>query len=215
MNRENESVAGCYHRFPPNRYFATKYNFRARSRRPSKCGGRLNSLTDLHLSSRCRLSLRPLHLTSPRAVSDHFVLPPECSLPVIPVALVHEAAPRSQYRRACRYSLPSPSLCLSSYTGKSAFLLPPLDILSKAVAMYGPTTGTFPMNPAIVAKKSPNSTKIPYSSTTKPISGHLSKIRATPAANAAVPFHFCRRAKKSAVFWRPIMRVRPRRNKIW
>ena len=40
-------------------------------------------------------------------------------------------------------------------------------------------------------------------------------LKKMPAAKAAVPFHFWRRAKKRAVFWKPIMRVRPIRNRIW
>jgi hypothetical protein len=71
------------------------------------------------------------------------------------------------------------------------------------------------MNPDIVAKKSPNSTKMPYSSTTNPISGQRSKINSIPAAKAAVPFSFWRRAKKASVLERPIMRVRPTRKRIW
>ena len=36
-----------------------------------------------------------------------------------------------------------------------------------------------------------------------------------PETNAAVPFSFCRLAKKIAVFWRPMMSVSPRMNRIW
>lgn len=36
-----------------------------------------------------------------------------------------------------------------------------------------------------------------------------------PEANAAVPFSFWRRAKKRAVFWMPMMRVKPQRKRIW
>lgn len=141
---------------------------------------------------------------------------PASSQVVFQPHLRHWSTKSLHYRGINAHIGPSGLLPLSrSYTGKSAFRLPPLDSFSNARAIYGPTTGTFPTNPAIVAKKSPNSTKIPYSSTTKPISGHLRSIKAMPAANAAVPFHFCRRAKKSAVFWRPIIRVRPRRNRIW
>lgn len=67
----------------------------------------------------------------------------------------------------------------------------------------------------MVAKKSPNKTKMPYSSTRKPVSGHRTKIKTIPAANAAVPFHFCRRVKKTIVFCTPMMRVRPMRKRIW
>jgi hypothetical protein len=41
------------------------------------------------------------------------------------------------------------------------------------------------------------------------------RMRSRPAKKAAVPLSFWRRAKKSAVFWGPIMRVRPRRKRIW
>ena len=101
----------------------------------------------------------------------------------------------------------------SPHTGNCSFLLPPL-AASSAFAMYGPTTGTLYANPAIVAKKSPNRTKMPYSSTQKPISGHRSRIRTIPAAKAAVPLSFCLRAKKAAVFCTPIMSVRPQRKRI-
>lgn len=70
------------------------------------------------------------------------------------------------------------------------------------------------MNPAIVAKKSPNSTNMPYNSIKKPKKGQRSRMSRMPAAKAAVPFHFWRRAKKAAVFWTPIMRVRPIRKRI-
>jgi hypothetical protein len=40
-------------------------------------------------------------------------------------------------------------------------------------------------------------------------------MRAMPAAKAAVPFHFWRRAKKAEVFCTPIIRVRPIRKRIW
>lgn len=36
-----------------------------------------------------------------------------------------------------------------------------------------------------------------------------------PAAKAAVPFSFWRREKKAMVFWRPMMRVRPIRKRIF
>lgn len=75
-------------------------------------------------------------------------------------------------------------------------------------------TGIFPAKLPIVAKKSPNKTKMPYSSIKKPTNGHRSKISRIPATKAAVPFHFCRRAKNTAVFCRPMMRVRPTINRI-
>ena len=99
------------------------------------------------------------------------------------------------------------------HTGNSAFLRP-LPTLLSACCIYGPIIGTFPANALIVEKKSPKSTKIPYNSTRKPIRGHLSSISMTPVAKAAVPFNFWRRAKKTAVFWRPIIRVRPRTKSI-
>ena len=40
------------------------------------------------------------------------------------------------------------------------------------------------------------------------------KIRKRPPKKAAVPFSFCRRAKKRAVFWGPIIIVRPIRKRI-
>ena len=73
----------------------------------------------------------------------------------------------------------------------------------------------FPANPAIVAKKSPKRTSIPYNSIRKPKKGQRINMSKMPAAKAAVPFHFWRRAKKRAVFWKPIIRVRPIRNRIW
>lgn len=72
-----------------------------------------------------------------------------------------------------------------------------------------------PINPAIVAKKSPNRTKMPYSSIKKPMKVQRMKIRIMPTAKASVPCHFCRRAKKSAVLAGPIIRVRPIRKRIW
>lgn len=82
------------------------------------------------------------------------------------------------------------------------------------LAIYGPTTGMLPAKPAIVAKKSPNSTKTPYISTMKPTKAHLSRIRTMPVANAAVPLSFCRRAKNTSVFWKPMMIVKPMRKSI-
>lgn len=58
----------------------------------------------------------------------------------------------------------------------------------------------FPAKLAIVEKKSPKSTNIPYSSMRKPVNGQRHKMRMMPATNAAVPLSFCFRAKKSAVF---------------
>lgn len=102
---------------------------------------------------------------------------------------------------------------LRTYTGKSAFLRA-LPTLSNACCIYGPITGIFPAKEPTVAKKSPNSTNIPYSSTRNPIRGHLKRIRTMPTANAAVPLIFCRRAKNRAVFWSPMIKVSPSRKRI-
>lgn len=81
--------------------------------------------------------------------------------------------------------------------------------------MYGPTMGTFPAKLAIVAKKSPNRMNMPYSSIRKPVRGQRRRIRAMPKAKAAVPLSFVLREKKRRVFWRPIIRVRPIRKRIY
>lgn len=99
-------------------------------------------------------------------------------------------------------------------TGSSAFLLPPRPIRSIAIPMYGPTTGTFLAKAAIVPRKSPNKTMIPYNSTRKPINGHRSRIRASPPKKAAVPFTFCLRAKKRRVLAGPMITVSPMRKRI-
>src|SRR3569833_25689 len=75
--------------------------------------------------------------------------------------------------------------------------------------------GMFLAKPAKVPRKSPNRTMMPYSSTAKPIRGHLNRIRASPAKKAAVPFAFCFRAKNKRVFCGPIMIVSPMRKRIW
>ena len=114
----------------------------------------------------------------------------------------------------CQYLL-RPMVChvLHLYTGNSAFLRPPA-ALSSTCCMYGPTTGIATANPAIVEKKSPKSINIPYSSTRKPTTGQRRSISTIPDANAVVPFSFWRRAKKTAVLYRPIVSVRPKRNRI-
>lgn len=76
-------------------------------------------------------------------------------------------------------------------------------------------TGMFPVKEAIVAKKSPNSTKMPYSSTRNPVNGHRRRMRIMPPKNAAVPFHFCRLAKNTKVFRSPIISVRPIMKRIY
>jgi hypothetical protein len=82
------------------------------------------------------------------------------------------------------------------------------------LAIYGPTIGMPPAKPAIVAKKSPNRTRMPYSSMRNPKKAQRMRISVIPAAKAAVPFHFCRRAKKASVFWVPMIKVRPIRKRI-
>ena len=74
--------------------------------------------------------------------------------------------------------------------------------------------GMPPAKPAMVAKKSPNSTSIPYSSIRNPKNAQRISMRVMPSAKAAVPFHFCLRAKKARVFCVPMMRVRPIRKSI-
>lgn len=83
-------------------------------------------------------------------------------------------------------------------TGSSTFLFAPLNRRS-ATAIQGPTTGMFEAKPAMVDRKSPNSTKRPYSSTTNPMNVQRSRISSMPAAKAAVPFSFWRRAKNRMV----------------
>jgi len=56
---------------------------------------------------------------------------------------------------------------------------------------------------------------MPYSSTRKPIRGQRIRINVSPAKKAAVPFAFCFRAKKTRVFWGPIMIVKPMRKRIY
>jgi len=48
----------------------------------------------------------------------------------------------------------------TAYTGNSAFLRPD-EIFCNAICMYGPMIGMLPAKEPIVAKKSPNSMKIP------------------------------------------------------
>jgi len=93
-------------------------------------------------------------------------------------------------------------------------LLLPTPILSNPFTIYGPTTGIFPKKPAMVARKSPKSIKIPYNSTRKPRKVQRQRIMRRPTKKAAVPFSFCLRAKKSSVLEGPIIMVRPRRKRI-
>lgn len=106
------------------------------------------------------------------------------------------------------------SLGVRAHTGSSAFLRPS-PALSTSMPMYGPTTGSPRAKPAMVPRKSPNRTKIPYSSTKKPMNVHRMRISARPTKNAAVPLAFCFRAKKRRVFCGPMMIVRPMRKRIW
>lgn len=114
-----------------------------------------------------------------------------------------------------------PFYTMSSYmpsrrvqTGSSAFLLPPIPSRSITSPIYGPTTGALLAKAAMVPKKSPNSTMMPYSSTQKPIRAHRSNMRVSPPKKAAVPFAFCFLAKKSSVFCGPIIMVSPIRKRI-
>lgn len=63
--------------------------------------------------------------------------------------------------------------------------------------------------PAMVARKSPNKTSIPYNSTMKPINAQRMRMSDMPATKARVPFHFCLRAKKATVLVVPMISVRP------
>lgn len=101
-----------------------------------------------------------------------------------------------------------------SHTGNSALRRPSPE-RSTSMPIYGPTTGAFLAKPAIVPRKSPKSTAMPYNSTQKPMSGHRRRMRARPPKKAAVPLAFCFRAKKRSVFCGPMMMVRPMRNRIW
>jgi len=69
-------------------------------------------------------------------------------------------------------------------------LLLPTPILSNPFTIYGPTTGIFPKKPAMVARKSPKSIKIPYNSTRKPIRGQRNRMRRIPKAKERVPRSF-------------------------
>lgn len=111
------------------------------------------------------------------------------------------------------YSLPKFVSDVLYHTGRFCSLRVPL-MTSSARAMYGPMTGTLPTNPAMVAMKSPNRTRMPYSSMMKPKNAQRIRISVMPKAKAAVPFHFCLRAKKATVLVVPIMRVRPIRKRI-
>jgi len=106
--------------------------------------------------------------------------------------------------------------CHSSafHTGSSAFLRP-RPARSTSMPMYGPTTGSPRAKPAMVPRKSPNSTTMPYASTRKPMKVHRRRMRARPTKKAAVPLAFCLRAKKRSVFCGPMMMVRPMRKRIY
>ncbi len=100
------------------------------------------------------------------------------------------------------------------HTGSSAFLRP-RPARSTSMPMYGPTTGNPRAKPAMVPRKSPNSTTMPYASTRKPMKVHRRRMRARPTKKAAVPLAFCLRAKKRSVFCGPMMMVRPMRKRIY
>ena len=67
----------------------------------------------------------------------------------------------------------------------------------------------------MVIKKSPKRINSPYSSIRKPVSVQRKRIRKMPQRKAAVPWSFWRRVKKAIVFWRPIIRLRPMRKRIY
>lgn len=73
----------------------------------------------------------------------------------------------------------------------------------------------FLANAAMVPKKSPKSTMMPYSSTRNPISGQRNRMSVKPPKKAAVPFAFCLRAKKRRVLEGPMIMVRPIRKRIY
>lgn len=99
------------------------------------------------------------------------------------------------------------------YTGNSAFRLAK-PVRSITMPTYGPTTGTLRAKEAIVPRKSPKRTKMPYSSTQNPTSGQRSRISASPPKKAADPCSFWRRAKKTSVLVGPMMIARPMRKRI-
>ena len=101
-----------------------------------------------------------------------------------------------------------------NYTGNSEFRLPPANT-SNARWTYGPITGIFPANWPMVIRKSPKRINRPYSSIRKPVSVQRKRIRKMPQRKAAVPWSFWRRVKKAIVFWRPIIRLRPMRKRIY
>lgn len=80
--------------------------------------------------------------------------------------------------------------------------------------MYGPTIGMLRAKPAMVPRKSPKRTMMPYASMRNPIMVHRRRISAKPTKKAAVPLSFCFRAKKRRVFCGPMMMVRPMRKRI-
>lgn len=88
-------------------------------------------------------------------------------------------------------------------------------LLSTIAPIYGPIIGMFLAKPAIVPRKSPNKTNMPYNSTRNPVNGHLMRISASPAKNAPVPLSFCFRAKNTIVFCGPIIIVNPIKKRIY
>lgn len=98
------------------------------------------------------------------------------------------------------------------YTGKVS--LAPPGMRSAAIPIYGPITGMLRRTPASVPIMPPKSIQMPYPSTTNPTKAHLDKINRIPAANANVPFHFLRSAKKVRVFAGPMRAVMPIRRRM-
>lgn len=107
-----------------------------------------------------------------------------------------------------------PGMHEGPYTGNSALLRPPARI-SNPRWIYGPTTGTLPANWPMVIRKSPKRMKRPYNSTPNPMMDQRRRMRMIPDAKAAVPLSFWGRVKKTRVFWRPMIRVRPMRKRIY
>lgn len=66
-----------------------------------------------------------------------------------------------------------------------------------------------------VKQLTPNSTKMPNNSTANPISGHLMRMRSTPAQNAKLPLHLFLRAKNTKVRCGPSKSVIPTRKRMF
>lgn len=109
---------------------------------------------------------------------------------------------------------PRNPIITNAYTGNSSPPPPETPNFLNATLIQGPTTGTFPKNPATVAKKSPNKIMIPYNSTKNPTRGQRNRIKRIPIVKANVPRSFWRRAKKERVFEGPRIRGRPIRKRM-